>query len=109
MSCIEIEIQASRFTFRLFALESFCLETSRKSFKMTFDLGFRVIGCPNEDFLNIQCYARELDEAAGTDRNSLGLGMLDTDWRSPAEYIGEAKTASASWNRIVNTTLNCTN
>lgn len=75
-------------------------ERIKLSLQSTWDLGFRVIGCPNEDFLNIQCYSRVLQN------NSLGIGMMDTDW--DGKYLGVVRTASVAWHRIPNTTLDCT-
>ena len=69
---------------------------------MTWGLGFKAIGCPNEDFLNIQCYGRQLAVDAAH-----GLGMMDTDW--DGKYLGVVRTAGVAWHRIPNATLDCTN
>ena len=55
-----------------------------KSFTETWAMGFRVIGCPNEDFANIQCYADALQVS------KQGLGMMDTDWdgKYANQFIG---------------------
>ena len=71
-----------------------------KSFTETWAMGFRVIGCPNEDFANIQCYADALQVS------KQGLGLMDTDW--DGKYLGVVRTASVGWNYVPNVTLNCT-
>lgn len=71
------------------------------SLNKSWDLGFRVIGCPNEDFENIQCYASSLLKST----RGLGLGMMDTDW--DGKYLGVVRTASVSWHYVPNITLNC--
>eukprot|EP01051_Picozoa_sp_SAG22_P006614 SAG22_NODE_438_length_10500_cov_13.037496_2_plen_108_part_00 len=48
-----------------------------QSLPMEWDLGFDTIGCPNDDFRNIQCYGSSLS----VDRKK-GLGFMDTDWVS---------------------------
>ena len=68
---------------------------------MAWKLGFRVIGCPNEDVLNMQCYARDLHHSADK-----GLGMMDTDW--DGTYTGVVRTASIAWHWVRNATLDCT-
>eukprot|EP00039_Didymoeca_costata_P021443 m.344545 g.344545 ORF g.344545 m.344545 type:complete len:830 (+) comp24646_c0_seq1:87-2576(+) len=70
-----------------------------KSFALEWENGFRVIGCPNEDVLNIQCYARALS------KSPQGIGMMDTDW--DGTFVGVIPSASVSWHRIANNSLNC--
>ena len=71
------------------------------SFTKTWKDGFRVIGCPNEDFENMQCYGKSLTVAP----DQKGLGLMDTDW--DGKYLGVVRTASIGWHYIPNATLNC--
>lgn len=71
-----------------------------RSLTMEWELGFRTIGCPNEDFLNIQCYGSSMME----DRHR-GLGLMDTDW--DGTYRGTIRTAEVAWNYQHNASLEC--
>lgn len=69
------------------------------SLTQTWKLGFRTIGCPYEDFLNIECYGEQIR------LSPLGVGLMDTDW--DGKYAGVVKTAEVAWHRIPNRTLDC--
>ena len=69
------------------------------SLTQTWQLGFRPIGCPYEDFLNIECYGQQIRVS------SLGVGLMDTDW--DGKYSGVVKTAEVAWHRVPNRTLDC--
>ena len=53
-----------------------------RSLTMEWDLGFRTIGCPNEDFRNIQCYGESLSQ-----NSHQALGFMDTDWDGTAAVL----------------------
>jgi hypothetical protein len=70
-----------------------------QSLAMEWALGFDTIGCPNEDFNNIQCYGKSLSAS------EQGLGMMDTDW--DGSYKGTVRTAEVAWGYRANATLEC--
>ena len=89
---------------------------------MEWDLGFDTIGCPNEDFRNIQCAPAPCHSAAPSASCSSsvfgrcygetlsknpenGLGYMDTDW--DGTYKGLIRTAEVSWRFVHNDTLEC--
>jgi hypothetical protein len=100
------------------------------SVAMEHKAGFEVWGCPNEDYANIECWARALAQpfgqlqaqttgahaGAGPQLHPLGpatatrKGMIDTDWRSSHDsvrYVGLQRTAEMSWHYLHNASVTC--